>query len=218
MLYLVATPIGHPDDIALRALSVLQSCSSVICEDRKVTSRFLRHHQITGKNYLLLNEHTRDDELNELVELCRNEDVALVSDCGTPVFCDPGSRLIALCRKQNINIKTLPGASSLMCVLSLLGQPLRDFLFVGFLSANTEERETQLKKLQNEKRAMIFMDTPYRLQKMLGNLSDYFCGRKALLGLNLTQEDEIVIEAPVTELVQKCPYQKAEFIVFVYPV
>lgn len=216
MLQIVAIPIGHPKDITLRALDALKSCEALICEDRKEASRFLRDHDIKGKDYHLLNEHTRDEELKDLLDLCKTKHCVLISDCGTPVFCDPGSRLIALCRQSQVKIETLPGASSLMGVLSLSSRPLKDFLFVGFLPANTEQREDYLKQLQKENRSLVIMDTPYRLQKTLDNIEKYFSKREILLAMNLTGENELVLEGTVRMIRPKIPFKKAEFIALIH--
>ena len=140
MLYLVATPIGEVSEITLRALEVLKSANVILCESTKETSKLLKQLDIQAKKYELLNEHSTLDDLKRLTEICKNETVALVSDCGTPGFCDPGNDLIGLCRKQKIPVKSVLGASSLMGLLSLTSRRLNEFVFSGFLTAETEAR------------------------------------------------------------------------------
>lgn len=216
-LYLVATPIGNNDDISLRALRILQEAEIIILEERKEGSRFLRSHAITGKEYLELNEHSSPSEILALRDLCRSKKIALITDCGTPGFADPGSELVQLCRQEKINVQTLPGASSLMALLSLSGIKLNQFLFRGFLSAETELRQSQWQELKNEKRAIILMDTPYRLQKTLKELETFLPERRNLLALNLTQESEVILEGKATEISARNPYKKAEFMLLIYP-
>ncbi len=216
-LELVATPIGDSGDLTQRAIDVLKAADVVIGEERREVSKLLKSLGIEGKRLELLNEHTRDAELSDLVALCRTSRVALVTDCGTPGFCDPGARLVALCRSEGLSSKPIPGASSLMCLLSVSGSDMRSFLFRGFLPAEREERSTALNELTREKRPVILMDTPYRLGRLLTELSERFAGRRVLLGMDFTQATETVIEAFARDLPALVGERKAEFILALYP-
>ncbi|WP_413580498.1 SAM-dependent methyltransferase [Bdellovibrio sp. HCB288] len=217
MLYLVATPIGDTSEISLRALQILKDCDVVICESTKEASKLLRVHGITGKTYEVLDEHSTPDDKAALVPLCEKKLVALVTDCGTPGFCDPGADLVRLCRQKNIPVKSVLGASALMGLLSLSGQRLDEFVFRGFIPAETEARGKALRELTKEKRAIILMDTPYRLKKMLGDMKDHFPQRRMLLSLNLSQEDELNLEGTIDQIAKKVPFEKAEFMLLLYP-
>lgn len=217
MLYLVATPIGDTSEITLRALEILKACDIVICESTKEASKLLRAHGITGKTYEILDEHSTPEDKAALVPLCSEKNVALVTDCGTPGFCDPGADLVRLCRQKNIPVKSALGASSLMGLLSLSGQRLDEFVFRGFLPAETEARARALKELTKEKRATIVMDTPYRLKKTLNDMKEHFGQRKFLLTLNLSQEDETVLEGSIDKIISALPFEKAEFMLLIYP-
>jgi 16S rRNA (cytidine1402-2'-O)-methyltransferase len=216
-LYLVATPIGNSEDISLRGLAALKAAEVIILEERKEGTAFLRTHGITGKQYEQLNEHSKDDDLNFLLELCRTKNVALITDCGTPGFADPGADLVRLCRKNKIAIQTAPGASSLMTILSLSSQRLNSFLYRGFLAVDTDLRRQQWAELKKEKQAVILMDTPYRLQRTVSELAEFFAGRKVLIGIDLTQESESIHEGLGSELKDQIQVSKAEFIVLIYP-
>jgi len=194
-LELIATPIGDPGDITLRAIDVLRAADVIIGEERKDASKLLKRLGIEGKRLELLNEHTRDEDLKDLVALCRTSRVALVTDCGTPGFCDPGAKLVALCRAEGLSSKPIPGASSLMCLLSVSGTYLSEFLFRGFLPAETEARGAALSEIAHERRPVILMDTPYRMGRLLNELAERFPARRVLLGCDFTQESEIIIEA-----------------------
>ncbi len=215
-LAIVATPIGHPGDITLRAIETLKNAEIVIGEERKEVSKLLKSLGIEKKEYFLLNEHSRDDDVKELLELCRTKTVALVSDCGTPGFCDPGARLVAACRKEKIPVTTAPGASSLMSILSLSGENLRQFVFRGFLPAEREERERAVRELAREDRPVVLMDTPYRLVRLLSELAEKFPERRALLGIDLTQATEEILEDRLSELRVKVGERKAEFILILF--
>jgi 16S rRNA (cytidine1402-2'-O)-methyltransferase len=216
-LKLVAVPIGHPGDITLRAIETLKEAEIVIGEERKEVSKLLKFLGITGKIMELLNEHSKDDDVNDLLEMCREKKVALVSDCGTPGFCDPGARLVALCRKNNIPVSPVPGASSLMCLLSMCGENMREFLFRGFLPAEREARGVALRELERERRPIILMDTPYRLSRLLSELAEKWPNRRALLGCDFTQETELIIEAPLAVIRDRIGDKKAEFILALFP-
>lgn len=217
MLYLVATPIGDTSEISLRALQILKDCEVVICESTKEASKLLRAHGISGKTYEILDEHSKPEDKAALVPLCEQKMVALVTDCGTPGFCDPGADLVRLCRQKNIPVKSVLGASALMGLLSLSGQRLDEFVFRGFVPAETEARAKALRELTKEKRAIILMDTPYRLKKMLGDMKDHFPQRRMLLTLNLSQEDEVSLEGTIDQIAKKVPMDKAEFMLLIYP-
>lgn len=216
MLYVVATPIGDVSEISLRALEVLKAADVIICESTKEASKLLRAHGITGKTYELLNEHTTPDEVKALGEICATKNAALVSDCGTPGFCDPGAHLVKLCRQKKILVKSVLGASALMGLLSLSGERIDQFVFRGFLPAETEARRKALQEIQKEKRPMVLMDTPYRLKKTLGDLQEFFPRRRALLVLNLSQEEERIIEGTGEQLLKQLPFDKAEFMILLY--
>jgi 16S rRNA (cytidine1402-2'-O)-methyltransferase len=210
-LTLVATPIGNSQDIGLRALSALKEADFIIVEEFKESTAILRAHGISGKQYEQLNEHSTKEDLSRLTQLCREHSVALITDCGTPGFCDPGADLVAACRREKIPVISIPGASSLMTLLSLSGERLDQFVFRGFLPAENVAREAAWKELKKEKRALVLMDTPYRLQKMLQELALYFPLRKALLLLNATQDSEQIHEASGKELISLDLPKKAEF-------
>ena len=216
MLYVVATPIGDSQDISLKALEVLKAAEIIICEGTKETSKLLRAHGITGKRYEVLDEHTKHEDFPGLVELCQNHVCALVTDCGTPGFCDPGADLVGLCRGKNIPVKTILGASSLMGLISLSGRRIDEFVFRGFLSAETEQRERDLEALKLEKRAIVLMDTPYRLRKTLQDMKNHMQDRHFLLALNLSQESETIIEGKIDKVAGLCPFEKAEFMLLIY--
>ena len=216
MLYVVATPIGEYSEISLRALEIFNKCETIICESTKETSKLLRAHGISGKKYELLNEHTTMEEKKSLAQLCAQNDIALVSDCGTPGFCDPGADVVRFCRQANIPVKSVLGASSLMGLLSLSGERIDQFLFRGFLPAETEARGKALRELTKEKRPIIIMDTPYRLKKTLTDMKEHFAQRRFLLAMNLSQEEEQIIEGSIDKVISQSKHEKAEFMLLIY--
>lgn len=212
-LFVVATPIGDPEDISLRAKRLLSEADVIIGEEAKVTRRFLKSIGLNPQSCIeLLNEHTTEDSLNELVGLCAEKKVCLITDCGTPGFCDPGADLVRKCRERNIGVHSAPGPSSLTAFLSLAGKRIDQFVFQGFLPANTDLRKKVLKDIKSEKRPIILMDTPYRLRKLLDELCAFFPESAVTLGLELSKPREAIISGSPREVRSKLQMEKAEFI------
>lgn len=216
-LYVIATPIGNNDDMGLRALSILREVEVIITEERKEGSKLLRHHGISGIPLEVLNEHTDREDMDRLVEICRTRSTALISDAGTPGFCDPGAELVSRCRKAGIRVQSVPGPSSLMSLLSICGRRLDQFFFRGFISAKTEERISQLAELKNVKIPVVLMDTPYRLKKILAELAVSHPENLILLGLNLSQAEEVFLEGTAKKILSQLKVDKAEFVLILLP-
>jgi 16S rRNA (cytidine1402-2'-O)-methyltransferase len=216
-LCLIATPIGNPKDISLRAVEYLKSCDVIIGEEERELSKFLKMTGVEAKSTELLNEHSTPGDLKRLLGIAKEKKVALVSDCGTPAFCDPGADLVEMCYALGVPVTTMPGASSVMAALSLSGFDLREFVFKGFLSQKTEERAAEVKELVKEKRPIVLMDTPYRLEKLAGELNQEMGNRPVFLAANTTQRDEWSFRGLVKDLVSKVAGKKAEFVIVLGP-
>ena len=216
-LKIIATPIGDPGDITLRAIEALRAADVVIGEERAEASRLLKRIDAGAKDLRLLNEHTRDDDLAELLELCRGRDVALISDCGTPGFCDPGARLVAACRRAGIAVTALPGASSLMCMLSLSGEDIREFWFRGFLPVEREERAEALRAALRSRAPVVLMDTPYRLGRLLSEIAEAAPDRALIIGVDFTSAAETVARGSARDLRARFEGAKREFVLVVLP-
>jgi 16S rRNA (cytidine1402-2'-O)-methyltransferase len=217
MLTLVATPIGNLGDLTLRAIEVLKAADLIGGEEKKETDLLRRRLGLSEKPYTLLNEHSTPQDLRELVEECRKKNVALVTDCGTPGFCDPGADLVNLCRMQSIPVTSCPGASSLMTFLSLTGRRLDTFHFEGFLPRETQERQERLKKLLKFKIPVIAMDTPYRMKKLVEEIQTIHPEKKITLGCDLTLPTEMIYIGTVTQVQNKLQHEKAEFLLLLEP-
>lgn len=173
-LFLVPTPIGNYEDITLRALTVLREVSFIICEEYKEARRFLSHFKIE-KELISLNEHNEDEISKEiLLRLINGESAALISDCGTPLFSDPGHILLDYCIPNNIKIIPLPGANSLTPALSASGLRIEKFYYYGWLSPKKDERKQQIFHLSKRKEVLVLLDTPYRLKTLLNDVINGF--------------------------------------------
>jgi len=213
-LFIVATSIGNPKDITLRAIDILRSVDAVICEERKDGSRLLKQLEISGKPLIELNEHNEADMIQQiLIDLMNGKNMALISDCGTPVFSDPGKQLLKLMAEMRIKVVPVPGASSLMAALSLCPFDMENFTFLGFLPPKTEQRAAVLQKHKLADNPIILMDTPYRLVKLLDEVSKTFGRQQQIfLALDLTLSSEATYLGSVQDVAAQVQGRKAEFI------
>lgn len=190
-LYIVSTPIGNYEDITLRALRVLKECDFIICEEYKEARRLLSHYQIQ-KELLALNEHNEKEVSSEIISRIKSgQTAALISDCGTPLFSDPGHFLVSLAIQNKIDIVPVPGASSLLSALVGSGLDFEKFYYYGWLSPKKEIRKKQLFDLKRIKETIIILDTPYRLQTLLEDVLKIL-GEEVyiVLAYELTKEKE----------------------------
>jgi len=217
-LYLVATPIGNYEDITFRALRVLNEADLIVCEERREGERLLRHFKIT-KPVELLNEHNEAAATHAILRhVLAGKTVALVSDCGTPVFSDPGQLLVRRAVENDVRVVPVPGASSLMPALTVSGFSIEQFLFYGWLSPKKERRRSELRQLMQEKRTIVLMDTPYRCVSLLRDLAETFGDvRKVCLAFNLTMPDEQIFRGTAAELFHRfaAKEMKGEFVVVI---
>ncbi|HUN64569.1 MAG TPA: 16S rRNA (cytidine(1402)-2'-O)-methyltransferase [Bacteroidota bacterium] len=218
-LYLVATPIGNYDDITLRALSILKSADVIVYEERREGHRLLSRYGIVEKIVESLNEHNEAAAAFHILEHLKNgRQVALISDAGTPVFSDPGREVVRQAIAAGIPIVPVPGASSLLPALIVSGFAIDTFLFYGFLSPKTSRRIAELRQLRNEKQALVFMDTPYRLVALMKDLAEVFGEtRRVCVAFNLTMPDERFFRGTARELYRIFEKKslKGEFVVVV---
>jgi len=217
-LFIVATPIGNYGDISLRALETLKSADAVVCEEFREGSTLLKKLGIGEKNLMILNEHNENEGTEEIFHaLLSGQTIALVSDCGTPAFADPGTVLVKKCEEYGIPVSSVPGASSLMAAISLSPLPLKEFYFAGFLPRAESERRDKLAFLKTQKIPIILMDTPYRLGKLLNEIGLSFgSNRLVTLAYDLTMPSESLLHGPVGEISKKMQGQKGEFILIVH--
>src|SRR5665648_29181 len=165
-IYIIATPIGNWEDITIRAINTLKSVDVIICEEFREGTTLIKKLDLPKKELVLLNEHNEKEQVPEIFNrLLMGENFGLISDCGTPVFADPGHYLIEQAAMFNIPVIPIPGVSSLMATLSILNFKLDNFFFAGFLPREKNERKKSLNNLRSLDVPIILMDTPYRLTK-----------------------------------------------------
>ncbi|MCX7875174.1 MAG: 16S rRNA (cytidine(1402)-2'-O)-methyltransferase [Melioribacteraceae bacterium] len=202
-LYIVSTPIGNYDDITIRAINILNKVDFIICEEYKEAKRFLSHLKI-DKELISLNEHNEENSTFEILKLLKEKkEAALISDCGTPLFSDPGTHLVQLCINSNIDVIPIPGASSIMAALVGSGFNLDKFYFAGWLSPKTDLRKKELQKLKSIKELLIIMETPYRLKTLLFDVANIFSDKiKLVLAFNLTLPTEKFFRGSAIEILK----------------
>lgn len=190
-LYLIATPIGNLEDISLRALRILQEVDVIFCEDTRVSQKLLTHYQIKNKKLISFNKNNEQKRNSEVLKLLdQGQDLALISDAGTPLISDPGSSLIAIIQSQKKHcLIPIPGPSSLTAFLSICPFNTRSFVFEGFLPHGPKQRRRILKSLSSEKRSIIIFESPYRILKSLEDI-DVILDRKIFLARELTKKFE----------------------------
>lgn len=216
-LYIVATPIGNPRDITLRALDVLQEVDAVICEEYREGSTLLKRLGIS-KEIIELNEHNEAEVTPQVaLRLHQEQALALISDCGTPVFADPGATLIHHLVEEGIPVVPVPGPSSLMAALSVMDVKLDRFIYAGFLPRDREERKKALKHLRATRFPIVLMDAPYRLAPLLADLAAvYGPGVNITLALDISLPDEKIFRGSLGEAQKALGARKSEFVMIVH--
>ena len=200
MLYVVATPIGNLSDITLRALEVLKSVNLIAAEDTRHSGILLKHFQIK-KPLVSYHEHNEAMRTAQLVErLAAGENVALVTDAGTPGLSDPGARLIRECIRRNLPFTIIPGPSSILTALVGSGFSSQKFFFAGFLPVKSGQRERELHIAADRAETTIFFESRYRLTKTLKACIDIMPGRQLCVARELTKKFEKFRRGTASEL------------------
>lgn len=217
MLYLIATPIGNLEDITLRALRVLKEIDLVLAEDTRKTGILLKHFTIE-KPLASFHDHNEAQKIPWIIEeLKQGKNIGLVSNAGTPAIADPGYKLVRECRRQNIPVTALPGASSIIAALSLSSIPHDKFIFLGFLPRKNGERRRVLAEAKDFKRAIVFLESPFRIIRAVEDVLQLFGDKRLGIAREMTKRFEEIIEMTPTQALKhfaKIP-PKGEFVVIV---
>ena len=202
MLYVIATPIGNLGDITLRAIEALKSADVVAAEDTRRSGMLLKHFGIK-KPFISYHEHNEAARTIEFVErLGRGENVALITDAGTPGLSDPGLRLIRECIKREVPFTIIPGPSSILTALLGSGFSTDKFCFRGFLPVKSGQRERELRAAAERDETAIFFESPYRLTKTLATCIDVMPDRQLCIARELTKKFEEFRRGVASELLE----------------
>ncbi len=203
-LYLVSTPIGNLEDITLRALRILKEVDLIAAEDTRQTRRLLTHYDIHTPLTSYFEGNQQVKKCDKLIDRMKTgETIALVSDAGTPVISDPGYPLLRGCIDAGIPIVPIPGASAVITAASVAGLPLHNFAFEGFLSPKSGKRKRQLSVLTDERRTLIFFESPYRVCRFFEDVLEVLGNREIVVTRELTKRFEEIFRGNVNEALQK---------------
>jgi 16S rRNA (cytidine1402-2'-O)-methyltransferase len=216
-LYLVATPIGNLEDITLRALRTLQECDLVAAEDTRRTGQLLKHFGISRPllSYFQFNEARRSEHILERLQ--RGERVALVTDAGSPGISDPGERVVRAAIAAGFRVEAVPGPTALVAALTASGLPAGEFHFMGFLPHKSGQRHKKLESLRDIEGTLVLYESPYRVEKLLGELTGVFPDRQVVLARELTKKFEEYRRGTPAELLAQIRNRpmKGEFVVMI---
>lgn len=219
-LYIVATPIGHLDDLSPRALSILKQVAYIAAEDTRHSGFLLNHYRIQT-DCISLHEHNEEHRSKQLLNyLHQGKSIALISDAGTPLISDPGYRMVLLARQADIKVVPIPGPCALITALCASGLPSDRFIFEGFLAAKSGQRQKQLTSLKNETRTLIFYESPHRIVSCIEDMLEIFgAERIATIARELTKTFETIYNGTLAEIIQwltkDTNQQKGEFVILV---
>lgn len=215
ILYIVATPIGNLDDITLRALKILKEVDLIAAEDTRQTLKLLNHFEIS-KPLISYHRHNEDVKSNILIEKLKNgENIALVSDAGTPGICDPGEEVIKKSIEEGITVIPIPGACAMINALIASGLPTKEFNFLGFLPLNKKLRKEKLKEIENSEKTIIIYEAPHKMKTTLMDLKNILKNRKIVLARELTKIHEEFIRKGIDELLKEIDNLKGEMILII---
>lgn len=203
ILYVVATPIGHLDDFTYRAASRLREVDVIICEDTRHTRKLLERYNIRRplEAYHNFNETGKAEILIERLTLGQN--LALVSDAGTPTVSDPGYRLVRLCRQRGIQVIPVPGPSAALTALSVSGLPTDEFWFAGFLPSRREARRRRIESLKPVACTLLFHEAPRRLRSALKDMQEILGDREVFVGREMTKLHEEYLFGKISEVIDR---------------
>ena len=214
-LYLVATPIGNMEDITLRAINILKNVDIIAAEDTRHTLKLLNHLEISKPliSYYRHNEDIKSDVL--IQKLKEGNNIALVSDAGTPGISDPGEEIVEKCIDEGINIIPIPGACAMVTGLIASGLDTKQFTFYGFLPMNKKLRKIKLEEISKNKSTILIYEAPHKLISTLNDLKEYLGNRKITIARELTKIHEEFVRGTLEDIESKISNIKGEFVLVI---
>lgn len=219
ILYIVASPIGNLKDITLRALETLKNVDLIACEDTRVTRKLLNHYSI-NKPTISYFQHSKISKISQIIDNLKNgNNVALVTDAGTPGISDPGNKLVEEILKNGIRVIPIPGPSALTALVSVAGIDMQRFIFLGY-PPHKKGREKFFKEVIASKYPIIYYESPYRVIKNLELLKSLDANKKIIFGRELTKMFEEIIRGSIEEILEYFKNNpekvKGEFVIIAY--
>ena len=214
-LYIVATPIGNLEDITLRAIRVLKEVDLIAAEDTRHTLKLLNHLEIS-KPLISYHRHNEDVKTDILIhKLQEGQNIALVSDAGTPGICDPGEEVIKACIECGISVIPIPGACAMINALIASGIDTKEFIFLGFLPLHKKLRKEKLVEIKNANKTVILYEAPHKLNTTLKDLKEILGNRQVVLAREITKIHEEYIRGTIDEILAKSETLKGEMILVI---
>ena len=210
VLYVIATPIGNLEDISLRALRLLREVKLIAAEDTRTTRHLLNAHNIKTP-LTSYHEHSKRAKLDYLLNYLEKEDLALVSEAGTPGLSDPGYELIVAAIERGISVVPIPGASAVITALVVSGLPTDQFLYLGFLPRRKGQRQRLFSSILDEPRTIVAFETPHRLRKALSDIEEILGNRRLSVCRELTKVHEEIFRGRVSQAREHFAEPKGEF-------
>jgi len=221
MIYVVATPIGNLGDMTPRAIEVLGDVNIIAAEDTRHSRKLLEYFEINTK-MISLHDYNEEHRATELIDkVIKGDDIALISDAGTPLISDPGYKLIALAHEQNLKVCPIPGPAAVIAALSTEGLPTDKFIFEGFLAAKSSNRRSRFNELLKETRTIVFYEAPHRIVEFINDAKNVFGDeRVGVIARELTKQFETIKMGTLSELcewIESDPnQQRGEFVVMLH--
>lgn len=213
-LYLISTPIGNLDDITYRSVKVLNDVDVIFSEDTRVTLNLLNYLGI-NKKLIALHEHNEDAKKEKVLEYLKNgNNIALVTDRGTPIISDPGYKTVKYITDNNYNVVALPGPTAFVPALITSGLAPQPFLFYGFLDSKDSLKKSELERLSDEKETIIFYEAPHRIIRTLNMMLDIFGDRNISISREISKKFETVYRGKISDVIDIIP-EKGEFVIIV---
>lgn len=213
-LYLISTPIGNLDDITYRSVKVLNDVDVIFSEDTRVTLNLLNYLGI-NKKLIALHEHNEDVVKEKVLEYLKNgNNIALVTDRGTPIISDPGYKTVKYITDNNYNVVALPGPTAFVPALITSGLAPQPFLFYGFLDSKDSLKKSELERLSDEKETIIFYEAPHRIIRTLNMMLDIFGDRNISISREISKKFETVYRGKISDVIDIIP-EKGEFVIIV---
>lgn len=212
-LYLVATPIGNLEDITYRAIQILRNVDLIAAEDTRRTLKLLNHYEISKPliSYHRHNEEVKSDILIE--KLLKGENIAVVSDAGTPGISDPGEEIVKSAIENEIEIIPIPGACAFVNALIVSGLNTKQFVFYGFLPINHKLRKSVLKNISEENKTVILYEAPHKIRKTLSDILENIGDVPCVVAREITKIHEECIRGTVSNIIEKMDNPKGEFVI-----
>lgn len=212
-LYLVATPIGNLDDITIRAIKILQNVDLIAAEDTRHSLKLLNHLEIS-KPLISYHRHNEENKTEVLInKLLNGENIALITDAGTPAISDPGEEVVKQAIEKEIEIIPIPGACALINALICSGMNTREFVFYGFLPLNKKLRKNKFGEIKKENKTIILYEAPHKINQTLKDILQEVGDVNIVLARELTKIHEEFIRGKISEIIEKYTDLKGEMII-----